>query len=774
MATGKKSTVNDRMIDRILQLDKKNEKRKQEAGLVTGGYMADRANDRISYLEKKNKYREEQAKKEQEANSKAIRYTTGVINPSKTTATAQTTTAAKLTPEENYYQNLNLNDFASKPAQTLTAQTNKPVGMQPATAADISRNSYDQIMKNLGIDALNPQALKGTPEAKNTGAATGTGKTKSRTGVSVADSLLYGYNKENPVTSGKPEVKVQTAPATGKTAPAGGEVPMPEATQQESASSSVVDQILNRIRGNVNPIDFNKPVAARESILKGTIFDQGKQQEQPKTKRQEWDEMMDGIRQEQYEAQRKEYQKEYDQAVNQYEDWLWHTDSSELVSKEDRDYKRQAILREKASLEEQAKAYDDPGSMRQRKIGELEYLQTPQGRVRRYYETGDLEGINRVIMNNPEVFAKYDLPEWVEWTALNPQPLGDGLIDIIAPAIGTTNSEEVKAQILGRAKEYDKMLADLDKADEKWGTINKYETDMAGESDFYNPEAVITSAQGYNPNLAGNTDLRNAGEYAVGEISNELEQAYEVAYNRYKYTAEDGRYDIPAVYMDETQAHTFMALMNLNKREEAQAYYDAIKPYLNQQKTKHYMERAKQLAEAGSGSEYTMGLGSIGMNYIAGWSGLEGTIRSLFGDKEAQDPNSDYYMAVNLTNAIREQSAENTGRKFEKVFGKPGYEFGKYLNGVKYSIYDNLFNVGMAGGAKGGAEAASEALTLLTMSNSATAHAFVENRNNKNMDPVLASLMAIGSGLIEFGSEKMGFDAIFKPKASASISPECD
>ena len=217
-------------------------------------------------------------------------------------------------------------------------------------------------------------------------------------------------------------------------------------------------------------------------------------------------------------------------------------------------------------------------------------------------------------------------------------------------------------------------------------------------------------------------------------------------------------------HMTPKMVETFNGLYREDK-EKAMAYLKTLEPYLNAMQSQYVQGFRERAAGGGLGALY--GAETILTQPVAGVKGTVGTILALLGNKDAQDKYSGFYKETIRNQQIRGARAGAWGDFFADTFGEQYREAGEWLNGVTYSIADNLMAMATAkaGGAVFNYDMASDTATRVVqfvMSSEATASEMADALD-KGLDPSEAAIRAIGGGLIEAVTEKYSIEALLKP-----------
>ena len=300
-------------------------------------------------------------------------------------------------------------------------------------------------------------------------------------------------------------------------------------------------------------------------------------------------------------------------------------------------------------------------------------------------------------------------------------------------------------------------------------TVTKYGGNLQGQQ--YDPSLLGEDLElQYGDNLFGNRSAngendmdymyfyinrvagteQDRGDGMIGELT-EVQDA-ENPYAKYSF-------------MDYEQVAKFNELYNSGQKEAARAYLQALDPYLSQMAR----GRAEELRYNASKGQYGgwYGLGTIFRQPVAGLMGTVGTVVSLMGNEDAKNPNSNWYKLQKMNDTTRGARAESWGDFFADNFGEEYRATGEWLNGLTYSIADNIMAMAIAKGTGltfnyNMSSKAAERVIQFVMSSGATATEMV-NRLESGMDPTEAAIRAIGKGFIEAITEKYSIEAMLKP-----------
>lgn len=218
-------------------------------------------------------------------------------------------------------------------------------------------------------------------------------------------------------------------------------------------------------------------------------------------------------------------------------------------------------------------------------------------------------------------------------------------------------------------------------------------------------------------------------------------------------------------FMTDEMIGQFNALYEAGKVKEAQAFMDAIDPYITQLASGRAEELRYNASKGDFGGLY--GAMTILRQPIAGLSGTMGSLAALLGNEDAKNPNSGWYKWQKMNNTTRGARAEAWGDFFADKFGEQYRGAGEWLNGVTYSVADNLMAMAIAraGGSVFNYDMSSKAaerMIQFVMSSSAASSSMVD-KISQGMDPTEAALYAVGNGMIEAITEKYSIEALLQP-----------
>lgn len=230
----------------------------------------------------------------------------------------------------------------------------------------------------------------------------------------------------------------------------------------------------------------------------------------------------------------------------------------------------------------------------------------------------------------------------------------------------------------------------------------------------------------------------------------------------------------PAQFMTDTQLNVFNGYVESGKYAEAQAYYDAMEPYLLQMKNEYRTLLEQRMYN--NGGAIPMTLYRIATKPVEGVAGLGLTAAALLGNEEARNTNSEWWDLSRTNQNIQNTSADAWARQAAEWFGGGDEGFaaqaGRFLNGVFFSMADNLTAFALSGGASKVSADAAEKLTQhaiqFIMSSEASAGTMFEQLE-AGVDPTRAGIMAFGSGIIEAITEKYSLEQILDPDVRAVL-----
>lgn len=280
-------------------------------------------------------------------------------------------------------------------------------------------------------------------------------------------------------------------------------------------------------------------------------------------------------------------------------------------------------------------------------------------------------------------------------------------------------------------------------------TAEKYRTNLMVNQGDAGPQGNKTEWLYWLINNVSGAE-HDYGEGFLGELTN-VQQA-EQSYRKYSF-------------MTDEMIGQFNALYEAGKTKEAQAFMDAIDPYISQMAAGRAEELRYNASKGMFGGLY--GAMTILRQPVAGLEGTIGSLAAIFGNEDAKNPNSNWYRLQRMNSTTRGARAETWGDFFANSFGEEYRGAGEWLNGVTYSIADNLMAMALTKGAGKafGYDMASKSATRVMqfiMSSGAASSTMVQKLND-GMDPTEAAIYAVGNGIIEAITEKYSIEALLKP-----------
>ncbi len=230
----------------------------------------------------------------------------------------------------------------------------------------------------------------------------------------------------------------------------------------------------------------------------------------------------------------------------------------------------------------------------------------------------------------------------------------------------------------------------------------------------------------------------------------------------------------PEQFMTDAQRNTFNAYYENGQYAEATEYYKAMEPYLRQMKNEYRTLLEQRMYN--NGWSIPMTLYRIASKPAEGVVGLGLTAAGLLGNEAALDTNSELWDLSRTNQNIQNTSADAWARQAAEWFGGGDEGFaaqaGRFLNGVFFSMADNLTAFALSGGASKVSADAAQKLTQnaiqFIMSSEATAGTMFEQLE-AGVDPTRAAIMSFGSGIIEAITEKYSLEQILDPDVRAVL-----
>ena len=230
----------------------------------------------------------------------------------------------------------------------------------------------------------------------------------------------------------------------------------------------------------------------------------------------------------------------------------------------------------------------------------------------------------------------------------------------------------------------------------------------------------------------------------------------------------------PEQFMTDAQRNTFNAYYENGRYAEATEYYKAMEPFLRQMKNEYRTLLERRMYN--NGWSIPMTLYRIASKPVEGVVGLGLTAAGLLGNESALDTNSELWDISRTNQNIQNTSADAWARQAAEWFGGGDEGFaaqaGRFLNGVFFSMADNLTAFALSGGASKVSADAAQKLTQhaiqFIMSSEATAGTMFEQLE-AGVDPTRAAIMSFGSGIIEAITEKYSLEQILDPDVRAVL-----
>jgi hypothetical protein len=212
-------------------------------------------------------------------------------------------------------------------------------------------------------------------------------------------------------------------------------------------------------------------------------------------------------------------------------------------------------------------------------------------------------------------------------------------------------------------------------------------------------------------------------------------------------------------FMTPEQVDTFERYYKTGNKESARAYLEALRPYLSMYANEYSKYVAEEAAKGDNGWAYgAMSIAMAPMNALV--SGI-GTVLAAAGNEEARSENSTWFRGQNIQNAIREGRKEAWGENASRLLGSWAKAPAEFLNGVFYSMADMAVATGI-GGALSRTSEISQPLVQFVMSSEAASNTMTEQLE-RGIDPREAALYAVGSGTIEWLTEKYSIEQLLNP-----------
>ena len=242
--------------------------------------------------------------------------------------------------------------------------------------------------------------------------------------------------------------------------------------------------------------------------------------------------------------------------------------------------------------------------------------------------------------------------------------------------------------------------------------------------------------------------------------------------------------------MTKKQAYTYTTLKRNGEKEAAEHYYELLKPELEKIRNLKIELRGQEKANEENPLKYVINdIETVLTKPGAAAKSTLGSVMALFNDKEASNPDSDYYVGTKSAQAYRNQKAKNWGysltrdleRNFPKVkewadkLGIDTDAAGVYFSNVADSIKDNMYAMKISKGVQGSeglspemAFKASVYTLQAIMSMEATGDMML-SQLEQGRSPTEAAITAIAGGAIEAITEKWTVEQYLQPNLFASF-----
>ena len=225
------------------------------------------------------------------------------------------------------------------------------------------------------------------------------------------------------------------------------------------------------------------------------------------------------------------------------------------------------------------------------------------------------------------------------------------------------------------------------------------------------------------------------------------------------------------MFMTPEMVDVFNTFYSNGDKESALAYVDALGNYLRSARNIMVEKVERENARGKYGAIY--GGFSILNKPLAGLTGTTGAILAGLGNKDAQDKSSELYLPMRGIQAVQDERGNVWDDALVKTFGDDWKGMGKFLNGVAYSMADNILAMATTAGIGSMARfdmssKMAEGLIQLIMSSEATASSMIEQLD-AGKDPTEAAIMAIGGGIIEALTEKYSIENLLQSNVKDMI-----
>jgi len=651
---------------------------------------------------------------------------------------------------------------ASEPAQSKTAE-------------DISRESYQTILGNIGADVTGNTKKPTAADARTNIAQPG-----KTTGGNLASDILKGSAKQAGTQTGAqmPAKGAQASnnvsqdsynkilsnitgkPADAKSQPAGGEVAMPEAEAQQPVQqpqapvqqpapvqhpAQTYSERLKQVLGeDARKVNFGAAEETGETTGKYIPA----APETGTSKRQQFYSLINGAVQKENEK----IQKEWQSYKKELDDYIEEANPVDITDKDTRVYGRQYWEGEEKKTQEEIDNYKTTPEYKAAMADYLAWKKSPYGKIAEiYYEDGNSEDklrrINAKMAQWPELFpdgyggaVEYGSMLSVELELNNPDSM-------IYKAVHATQPETIPRELQNRMDQIHEKLNQYDEAETEWAEVDRLRelvpTDAEGSFDY-------TS---YTPQM----------NFKKSRVSDPMGAVYdEAGLKEFLYYTSLPNYSgkTRGMFMPEQDRINIIKLYNAGMVDEAKAYYEAFIPYMNKQVDWYNQGKAQKLAQH-PWLGWLAGLGTIPLNTLDAPGRIYGVIAGLAGDKEALDTHSSIWRG---RNALKAGQAERTNIWNEGMANAAGAVFGedakqtfkdkeigkKVANGA-YSALNTAWSAAV-GNFIGGAEAVGTAASLL-MSVEGGLDTYQEQLENKRK-PGEAFLLGVADGVWNYFTEK--------------------
>lgn len=315
--------------------------------------------------------------------------------------------------------------------------------------------------------------------------------------------------------------------------------------------------------------------------------------------------------------------------------------------------------------------------------------------------------------------------------------------------------------------------------------ISGYEREMEKINDEAERQGTIEFYQRYAPNTGyvyNPNDLKDLGITYTSDMDKPVFQnkADEVFYYINEMTG-DGlsdkmKYDLlqPEWFMTDEQKQKYNEWYSSGDKQAAQAYYDALYPYLRQIMLDSKKDYEIELTRQG---DLDMYIRRAVTPEVAGIASTIGAIGGgLFGVKEWQDPDAPIYDMSRTNQNIQTGSAVALGDTFANWFGEDARGIGEQIANMGWSVTDNIrrqlitkgvstmFNVPMD-------STFAKNIDFMLLGSDVMGNTMATELAN-GRSPTEALVRAAGSAMIEILTENMWWDDLYSPKGMSSTKQE--